>query len=105
MDVRCPNCESEYELEEARLRPGGVTVKCANCEHVFRVRKRGDSALSRVKKTVTAPPSTVEEEERSWLVRLSDGEIKVCRELATLQRWIVSGAVTPDCEISRTGKK
>ncbi|MBL4636062.1 MAG: zinc-ribbon domain-containing protein [Kofleriaceae bacterium] len=111
MDVRCPNCESEYELEEARLRPGGVTVKCANCEHVFRVRKRGDSALSQVKKPVAAvaapasPPSTGEEEERSWLVRLSDGEIKVCRELATLQRWIVSGTVTPDCEISRTGKK
>lgn len=107
MDVRCPNCESEYELDEARLRPGGVTVKCANCEHVFRVRKRGDSALSNVKKmsSTTQASTGSQEEDRTWLVRLADGEIKVCRELATLQRWIVSGIVTPDCEISRTGKK
>ena len=44
MDVRCPNCKTEYELDEGRLRPGGVTVKCASCEHVFRVRRRGDTA-------------------------------------------------------------
>jgi hypothetical protein len=45
------------------------------------------------------------ETDRTWLVRLEDGEIKTCRELATLQKWIVAGAVSKKCEISRTGKK
>src|SRR5215510_15076332 len=40
MDVRCEKCQTEYELDEARLKPGGVTVKCTNCGHMFRIRKR-----------------------------------------------------------------
>jgi predicted Zn finger-like uncharacterized protein len=62
MDVRCPNCKTEYELDEGRLRPGGVTVKCASCEHVFRVRRRGDTAAGvggdlTTPATKPAPPS------------------------------------------------
>ncbi len=53
MDVRCPNCQTEYELDESRLKPAGVTVKCASCEHVFRVRKRGNTASG-----VAAPKDT-----------------------------------------------
>src|SRR5882724_10593793 len=40
MDVRCEKCQTEYELDEARLKPGGVTVKCTHCGHTFKVRKR-----------------------------------------------------------------
>ncbi len=40
MDVRCEKCQTEYELDEARLKPGGVTVKCTNCGHMFKIRKR-----------------------------------------------------------------
>jgi predicted Zn finger-like uncharacterized protein len=40
MDVRCEQCGTEYELDEARLRPGGVTVKCTGCGHMFKIRKR-----------------------------------------------------------------
>src|SRR3990167_985189 len=40
MDVRCEKCNTEYELDEARLKPGGVTVKCTNCGHMFKIRKR-----------------------------------------------------------------
>ncbi|HRC58380.1 MAG TPA: zinc-ribbon domain-containing protein, partial [Kofleriaceae bacterium] len=40
MDVRCEKCSTEYELDEARLKPGGVTVKCTNCGHMFKIRKR-----------------------------------------------------------------
>ncbi len=106
MDVKCPQCQTEYELDEGRLRPGGVTVKCANCSHVFRVRKRGDSVLAKLpSKVASSVAAKAKDEELSWLVRLEDGEIKVCRELATLQRWIVSGVVDNTCEISRTGKK
>src|SRR5580704_16398955 len=40
MDVRCEKCQTEYELDETRLKPGGVTVKCTNCGHMFKIRKR-----------------------------------------------------------------
>ena len=43
MDVRCEKCQTEYELDEARLKPGGVTVKCTNCGHMFKIRKRANT--------------------------------------------------------------
>jgi Flp pilus assembly protein TadD len=42
--------------------------------------------------------------ERQWMVRLENGETKTCRELATLQQWIVAGIVTRESLISRSGK-
>src|SRR5687767_7231921 len=122
MDVRCEKCQTEYELDEARLKPGGVTVKCTNCGHMFKIRKRAitnvgapppaeprsrpgpskapggprpDSILS------DDAPTTVE---RQWLIRLESGDQKSCRELATLQQWIIAGVVTRESLISRTGK-
>src|SRR6478735_3059354 len=63
MDVRCEKCQTEYELDESRLKPGGVTVKCTNCGHMFKIRKRastnvGIPATTPVTPTpvVTAPP-------------------------------------------------
>ncbi|HWO23815.1 MAG TPA: zinc-ribbon domain-containing protein, partial [Kofleriaceae bacterium] len=134
MDVRCEKCQTEYELDEARLKPGGVTVKCTNCGHMFKVRKREPTnvgaapspaeprarpstsrspmragyarpdSLLHDAETVHANdegPTTVE---RQWVVRLSNGDQKSCRELATLQQWIISGVVSRDSLISRTGK-
>ncbi len=49
MDVRCEKCQTEYELDEARLKPGGVTVKCTHCGHMFKIRKRANT-------NVGAPP-------------------------------------------------
>ncbi len=43
MDVRCEKCQTEYELDENRLKPGGVTVKCTNCGHMFKIRKRSNT--------------------------------------------------------------
>jgi predicted Zn finger-like uncharacterized protein len=143
MDVRCEKCQTEYELDEARLKPGGVTVKCTNCGHMFKIRKRsntaagaaipsaadaprprppskpagplaaqpqqtaagpgyvkGDLALDEAPTTSLEGPTT----ERQWLIRLENGEQKSCRELATLQQWIVAGVVSRDALISRSGK-
>src|SRR5688500_6556489 len=124
MDVRCEKCQTEYELDEAKLKPGGVTVKCTTCGHMFRVRRRGQteqgtgevSQVTNVSQLPGAPshragPSLPEEldlvaeGERTTLVQLDDGEIRTCRELTTLQRWIVGGMVSRTCTISRTGKK
>ncbi len=126
MDVRCEKCQTEYELDEARLKPGGVTVKCTNCGHMFKIRKRTNTNVG-VPTIVQASPSGPQPidrprtpsgipmradsilgiavpEERQWLLRLENGEQKSCRELANLQQWIVSGVVTRESLISRTGK-
>ncbi|MGE3455789.1 MAG: zinc-ribbon domain-containing protein, partial [Kofleriaceae bacterium] len=117
MDVRCEKCQTEYELDEARLKPGGVTVKCTNCGHMFKIRKRtitnvgvpspsgpklprADSVIGDMRAVESGPAQP----ERQWLIRLENGEQKSCRELAALQQWIVAGVVTRDSLISRTGK-
>ena len=129
MDVRCEKCQTEYELDESRLKPGGVTVKCTNCGHMFKIRKRTPTNVGGVPSTTMAgmgskptPGSsggmgradsmfegTVPDEgpttiERQWVIRLENGEQKTCRELATLQQWIVSHVVSRESLISRTGK-
>ena len=146
MDVRCEKCQTEYELDETRLKPGGVTVKCTHCGHMFRIRKRtitnvghgpgtpgsplpgggsGSTMRSRPNssRALAAPspkrrPDSIFDDdaraagpdepptvvERQWLLRLDNGEQKSCRELATLQQWIVSGVVSRESLISRTGK-
>ena len=147
MDVRCEKCQTEYELDEARLKPGGVTVKCTHCGHMFKIRKRaitnvGHTAVPPAgggREPITAvrprpsskpqqppqpsaraparPSDSLFDDERSlgadeapttvdrqWLIRLDNGEQKSCRELATLQQWIIAGVVTRESLISRTGK-
>jgi len=125
MDVRCEKCQTEYELDESRLKPGGVTVKCTNCGHMFKIRKRTPTNVGGVPTTTSpgigskparaesmlddAPRSLTGEEgpttvERQWVIRLENGEQKSCRELATLQQWIVGNVVTRESLISRTGK-
>jgi predicted Zn finger-like uncharacterized protein len=44
MDVRCEKCGTEYELEDERVTGKGVTVKCTQCGHLFRVRRKTTTA-------------------------------------------------------------
>ncbi|MDX2009373.1 MAG: zinc-ribbon domain-containing protein [Myxococcaceae bacterium] len=108
MDVRCPKCQSEYELDDARVTDDGVTVKCSECQHVFRVKKKSLVMTLPVRDEVpaaaaaaTLPPTA---QHREWKVRQPNGNIYLCRELTTLQKWIVEGKVGRDDEISLTGE-
>lgn len=83
MDVRCPQCGTQYAFDPSRVSKNGVSVKCTECGHVFRV----------------FPPGV----ERSWIVRLVDGSDVEFKELTALQRWIVEGRISRDAEISRNG--
>jgi predicted Zn finger-like uncharacterized protein len=116
MDVRCEKCGTEYELDEARLKPGGVTVKCTSCGHMFKIRKRagvtgpGLGAVGPRAASASGVPRPVSQtdgsgpSDRNWIIRLANGEQRTCRELATLQQWIIVGDVTRDAMISRSGK-
>src|SRR5678816_3495222 len=59
MDVRCEKCQTEYELDEARLKPGGVTVKCTNCGHMFKIRRRTITNVGMSSSPPTAPPGPI----------------------------------------------
>ncbi len=147
MDVRCEKCQTEYELDEARLKPGGVTVKCTTCGHMFKIRRRSptqsgipvrpgstsapppsgpvaartpeprgrDTAPSRPQtgavpasqsraQTGSGPVAMGGDGERNWIIRQDNGETRSCRELATLQQWIIAGSVSRESMISRSGK-
>ena len=68
MDVRCEKCQTEYELDEARLKPGGVTVKCTNCGHMFRIRRRTTTNVG------AAPPPALEPRQRTSSPRPIGGQ-------------------------------
>ena len=110
MDVRCEKCQTEYELDDARVTDAGVTVKCTTCGHLFRVKRKGFShyradgsppdGLS-VDVDPNSAPTVVAE--GLWMIRSPSGDLQRFKELTTLQQWIVERKVTRDCEISRTG--
>jgi predicted Zn finger-like uncharacterized protein len=41
LDIRCPNCQTEYLLPETLLGPGGARVRCPSCRHSFAVTREG----------------------------------------------------------------
>lgn len=117
MDVRCEKCQTEYELDESRLKPGGVTVKCTHCGHLFKIREEAaDQAappavlaeppnpLPNDADSMLASPASIPAGERMWLIRLENGEQRTCRELSTLQEWIATGIAGREAMISRSGK-
>jgi predicted Zn finger-like uncharacterized protein len=38
MDVRCERCRAQYVFDDDQVTPGGLTVQCTNCGHVFKVK-------------------------------------------------------------------
>jgi predicted Zn finger-like uncharacterized protein len=111
MDVGCPRCQTEYELDDARVPEDGVTVKCTTCGYVFRVKRKslvvtlpvreGEAAPQQARPASDLPPAPPP---REWKIRQPGGNVFVCRELTTLQKWIVEGKVGRDDEISLTGE-
>src|SRR5690349_9272122 len=107
MDVRCERCGTEYEFDETKVTEAGVTVKCAQCGHLFKVRRRSEASQARPLPgpPVVAATLVAAQGERMWMVRdPRTGDIQRFRELTTLQQWIVERRVTREHEISRTGE-
>ncbi|MEL7372494.1 MAG: zinc-ribbon domain-containing protein, partial [Myxococcota bacterium] len=100
MDVRCEECGTEYEFDQNRIGPTGVTVKCTQCGHVFKVHRpdRRRRPIPRQSSALGAPQG------REWLVRHPDRRMVAFRELTTLQKWIVEGRINRDDEISKNGE-
>ncbi len=123
MDVRCPKCSTEYELDEAQIGDEGSPVQCSECGHLFRVTKgapwAAQNPAGRVEPTVgplasapqppavTAPMPPEPEPApgaREWKVRQAGGATVTFTELTTLQRWIVERKVAREDEVSLSGQ-
>ena len=113
MDVGCPKCQTEYELDDARVTEDGVTVKCTTCGHVFRVKKkqlvvtlpsRGDPPIDLASSAPHSPELPPAPPSREWKVRQPSGNVFPCRDLTMLQKWIIEGKVSRDDQISLTGE-
>ena len=91
MDVRCPQCQTLYELDERRVSTGPVTLKCSQCQHVFKLEGR---------------IATVQENTRRWMIRRQkSGDILYLNSFETLHEWIMKRECRKDDEISRTGNR
>jgi len=89
MDVRCPQCQTLYEIDDDRVQSNDATLKCRECQHLFRL------GVGRV-------PSR--EDAQRWMVRESSGgDILYFDEFDTLHGWIMEREVDRTWEISRTG--
>jgi predicted Zn finger-like uncharacterized protein len=85
--VRCPNCGTEFGFDDRQVGEG-VTVRCSVCKHVFKV----------VSTAAAAAPAT------GWQIRTTDNANFTANDVATLREWISEGRLTPEDEVSRTGR-
>ncbi len=108
MDVRCDRCQTEYELDEARLTDAGVAVKCTNCGNVFKVKRvsvppgvAAPHALGEAH--APAAPVLGAHAPRVWNVQRYDGSTLTLNDLTELQRAVVERQVAPDDGVSISG--
>ena len=104
MDITCPQCKTEYEFDDSKISESGVTVKCTNCNYMFKVRRKAVVEMEPVSPAAPVPSASDPPSKRPWMIRTSDGETYNFHELTTLQQWIVERKVTRDDQISRSGE-
>jgi predicted Zn finger-like uncharacterized protein len=106
MDITCPQCKTEYEFDDDKVTEAGITVKCTNCDYMFKVRRKAIVETEPVVLPQEHPAAAGETagEEKRWMIRTHSGEVYNFRELTTLQQWIVERKVTRDDQISRSGE-
>jgi predicted Zn finger-like uncharacterized protein len=103
MDVTCTRCSTVYEIEEGTVSPSGMTVKCTQCGHLFKV--RGTARISDPAPSPSGRPRRDSSEVAAkWRVKRGDGSVHALESLAELSRAIVEGRFEDTDEISGTGQ-
>ncbi len=97
MDVTCNRCGTVYEFDDSAVASKGMTVKCTDCGHLFKVQPNSDPV------PVPLPPAARMDAAARWQVRRPDGQTQVLESLADLTALIERGELSPNAEISRTG--
>ncbi len=92
MKVRCERCRTEHEFDDAKISDAVVTMRCAVCSHVFKVKHRS-----------ITPVGVAAGHGAGGRARQANGSQISFKELTTLQKWIVERKVVRTDEISLTG--
>lgn len=58
MNVNCPSCQTRYQVDDARVPPSGVSIRCPSCGHAF-VAKPPPAAVPLPGSAAPQPPSAV----------------------------------------------
>src|SRR5947207_4795031 len=56
MKISCERCSAQYDLDENRIPPSGMTMKCPACLHQFTVRRGGSTSAAPPPPIAAAPP-------------------------------------------------
>ena len=46
MEVRCEKCQARYRVDDARVGPQGLTMRCGKCQNVFKVTRAAQAAAA-----------------------------------------------------------
>jgi len=58
MFITCEQCRTTFQLDDSRIKPSGIKVRCSQCRHVFRAYPhRHEETLFMGKADAAAPPS------------------------------------------------
>jgi predicted Zn finger-like uncharacterized protein len=118
MDVRCEQCGTEYEFDDAKVTDAGIAVKCTHCGFLFRVTRHSVTVDERpvIAEARPSRPTTTTEmaqlpragapgRARGWMIRKERStDVLEFKDLSTLQKWILERKVSRDDEISKTGE-
>ena len=98
MDVRCERCQTEYEIEDARISDLGTEVQCGDCGHLFTVKRLAMQAPP------PAPASADGWTDGTWRLVTRLGQTLELTDLSRLHTWIIERRVTREDRISRDGQ-
>ncbi len=59
MDVRCDKCQARYRIDDARVGPNGLTMRCGKCGNTFKVSKDSAASANVSKPAPAAAPEEV----------------------------------------------
>ena len=93
MDVRCDQCQTEYELDDASVAESGASVQCTTCGHTFVVGRTSSAGRSAAPPPVPQPDRPVTPTP-SWMLTTEEGKTHRFRDSQTLQKWVVERRVT-----------
>jgi predicted Zn finger-like uncharacterized protein len=53
MKVSCPSCQTNYNIDDKRIPPGGAKLKCARCQNTFPIKPGGEATAPAAPPPVT----------------------------------------------------
>jgi predicted Zn finger-like uncharacterized protein len=71
MKITCERCSAQYDLDESRIPPSGMMMKCPACLHSFAVRRQGSGASHPGLPAMPPPPPSSEPPKRRREIEVS----------------------------------